>query len=338
MMNKTLKVCLSRDFPLILDRQKNDIYFIYDKLSVFIGQNQYYDPYAIVDDIPENPVSGILYLILQDGTVRSYSNYEMNIIATVENTEQLNLLKQSGATFFINSDKRHLDLQRKLVTLPYLNGTYELTVDLAKNVVIDHDTVIRFDPKSNMFLMDNNKISDTYFHSGGYRGKETSTVNTVISDMRIAPEVKISKSEGNILKVNEDGLYVNAEDRVRKEQFDDWAKRYSDYKVYMERYLADLDTQIGDIADIVSVDAIIRRIDNALREAYPEIEDILARYNDLADQIQKMRSDLFSYSSDRYNIAYEDLTEQVTQASQDIWDTFEHELEELEGSGYNIGS
>ena len=50
---KTLKVCLSEELPIITERDPNTIYFLYDKLLVFLGQSLYNDPYAIVESMPE---------------------------------------------------------------------------------------------------------------------------------------------------------------------------------------------------------------------------------------------------------------------------------------------
>lgn len=329
---RTLRVCLSKDFPLLTDRDPNFIYFLYDKLFVFLGQNQYNDPYAIVDNIPEHPVSGILYFILKDGSVRSYIEYKLTTIATIENQEQLELLKQSGATFFVSANKRQLDVQRRIITLPFLNGTYELSVDLMKDILIDENTIIRYDPKFRCFVIDNNEISDTYFHSGGYRGSETDSVKTTISDMRISSEVKISKADDNILKQNDDGLYANAEDRVLSQVFDDWATRYKEYKTNMEYYLKSLDEEIGGISDLVSPESIAQKIHDAVEEVYPEIDDIVAKYDDLYKQITDMESGLYDYAQSKYDAIVEELRLLIQDASDNAWISFEDEIKEHEGA------
>ena len=39
MIIKKLIVCLSKDLPPILDRSSDKVYFTYDKLKLYIGQN-----------------------------------------------------------------------------------------------------------------------------------------------------------------------------------------------------------------------------------------------------------------------------------------------------------
>ena len=149
---KTLRVCLSSELPELLNRDPNFIYFLYDKLTVFLGQSIYSDPYAVVEAMPEAPINGMLYFVM-DGTVQVYIEYSNKVIGQIENEDQLELLKKAGTTFFVNSEKRYLDLSRRIVTLPFQNGTYELTVSLANNLKIDKDTVIGFNPETNHFEM-----------------------------------------------------------------------------------------------------------------------------------------------------------------------------------------
>ena len=122
-MAKTLRVCLSSELPSIYDRSINFIYYLYDKLEVFLGKNYYSDPYAIVETFPDNPVLGMLYFCLNDGTVSSYINNTKEIIANIETQEQLEILKQAGTKFFVNSDRRYLDVKTKIISLPFKNGT-----------------------------------------------------------------------------------------------------------------------------------------------------------------------------------------------------------------------
>ena len=176
---KTLKVCLSSELPLITERDPNTIYFLYDKLLVFLGQSLYNDPYAIVEAIPENPVFNMLYFDLSDGKVKAYIDYSITEIAEVETPEQLEILKQSGTTFFVNSEKRYLDLRRRTVTLPYQNGTYMLTVDLANNLKFDENTVLGFNPETNCFEVIGKYDDFDMVFTRRYRDLDTHTVDTI---------------------------------------------------------------------------------------------------------------------------------------------------------------
>ena len=48
---KTLRVCLSSDLPGLLDRNPDYLYFLYDKLFLYSGQNILDVNFSIVDNI-----------------------------------------------------------------------------------------------------------------------------------------------------------------------------------------------------------------------------------------------------------------------------------------------
>ena len=45
---KTFRVCLSSELPPEVDREDNYIYFTYDTLSLYLGQNEFCDNFAIL--------------------------------------------------------------------------------------------------------------------------------------------------------------------------------------------------------------------------------------------------------------------------------------------------
>ena len=330
---KTLKVCLSNELPLLSDRDPDIIYFLYDKLTIFIGQNMYYDPYAIVETVPENPVTGILYFTLDDGKVRVYVDYEMVEIAKIENKEQLEILKQSGSTFFINSKRRYLDLNRRIVTLPFQNGTYELTVSLANDLIIDKDTVIGFNPETNMFEIIGDKYDHDLLFIKDYYGENTSTIETKIDDgHRIISEAKISKGYNNIIKIVNDGLYADISDRVSKEEFDNLVVSYKEYKTYMEHYLNCLQSKIDDGIKIISPESISKRILEALENVYPEINDTLESFDKLYAQFEGIERRSKIYADEKYQDAYNELREVVLDISNNVWEDFGSETTSKENT------
>lgn len=315
---KTLKVCLSKDLPSLQDRDSNTIYFLRDKLIIYLGKSMYHDPYAIVEDIPSEPITGLLYFLLSDGTVRSYIEYQVITIAQIEDEEQLELLKQTGSIFFVNSQRRYLDLARRIVTLPYNNGTYELTVDMANSLKIDEKTVIGFNPATNMFEMVGDSYNEMIFD---YKGKNSNSVNTTVSDKRISSEIKISEVYGNIIKVASDGLYATV-DGVSKNQFDSWTTAYREYKTYMEGYLRSLSEKIDDNEQKVSMSTINEKIYNALKEQYNDIEYALDKFNEYSERFEGMENRIKGYSDKQYEDIYTLLSGQIREATMNPWEEF----------------
>ena len=321
---KTLKVCLSRDLPSLQDRDSNTIYFLRDKLIIYLGKSMYHDPYAIVENIPEEPISDILYFLLSDGTVQTYMEYQMVTIAQIEDEEQLELLRQTGSIFFVNSQRRYLDLARRIVTLPYNNGTYELTVDMADSLKINEKTVIGFNPSTNMFEM----VGDTYKEPiFDYKVKNTDSVNTIISDKRISSEVKISEAYGNIIRVASDGLYANVKNTVSKNQFDSWSSYYQEYKAHIESYLRILDDKIEKIDINVSNTTINERIISALQKEYSNIDQALDKFDEYIQELREIEIRVKEYSDKKYEEIHQLLSEQIRLATEDPWGEFFVELE-----------
>ena len=316
---KTLKVCLSSELPLITERDPNTIYFLYDKLLVFLGQSLYNDPYAIVEAIPENPVFNMLYFDLSDGKVKAYIDYSVTEIAEVETPEQLEILKQSGTTFFVNSEKRYLDLRRRTVTLPYQNGTYMLTVDLANNLKFDENTVLGFNPETNCFEVIGKYDDFDMVFTRRYRDLDTHTVDTHVSEHKISADIKVSKMEGNVLRIHTDGLYASSGDKVTKDRFDSLLKSFRDYRTDMEEYLNNLAERIGMEQ---GKGTLAERIDTALQKVYPEIDEALANYEEFAQKFDGLEERLTGYVDQRFVDTQQNILELYGEFLDNPWDTF----------------
>lgn len=330
---KTLRVCLSSELPSLLDRDPNFIYFLYDKLTVFLGQSLYSDPFAIVETMPENPIFNMLYFVLEDGKTKAYVDHRVIEIAEIENTDQLEILKQSGTTFFSNSEKRYLDLQRRIVTLPFQNGTYELTVSLANELKIDKDTVIGFNPETNTFEIIGKREDFDLVFTRGYRGKSTKSIDTQVSEHRVSGELKISKAYDNILRVLNDGLYANAKDKVTKKQFDSWVSSFHEYKSNMEYFIRDLTSKVGDSQELVNQETINSKILSALEEVYPEIDNALANFDSMAEQLGKIEQSSKEYSDKKFTEAQEELRTLILEITNNPWEDFgEVEISQDNGS------
>lgn len=320
---KTLRVCLSSELPELSNRDPNYIYFLYDKLLLYIGQSLYNDHYAIVEKEPEYPITGMLYFIL-DGKVKIYIDYIWETIAQIENDEQLEILKQSGSIFFVNAERRYLDLQKRTITLPYSNGTYELTVSLAKDLKIDENTIIKFNTETNEFEIVGNIQDHDMVFTRDYIGKETASITTEVSEHRVSSEIKLSRAFDNILKIIPgEGLYADASGKVTKEEFRSWVSKYQDYKANMEYYLKDLNDQINGSLGSVSEKAVSSKIQTALQEVYPEINSILLNLDSMYKKFEEIEERSKTYTDEAFQKAYDEIYGAVLNAMQDPWETIE---------------
>ena len=321
---KTLRVCHSEDLPSIHDRDINYIYYLYDKLEVFLGQNYYSDPYAIVETYPgDNVVAGMLYFCLDDGYVRAQVNLETTEIAKIESDEQLEILKQAGTKFFVNADRRYLDVKTKLITLPFRNGTYELTVSLANDLKIDENTVIGYNPETQEFEIIGDIQDFDLVFSRRYKGVETNTIKTNVEDHKISSDVKLNPAYDNIIKETPRGLYASVDDRVTSTVFKNWIDKFMEYKDDMEIFILELADLIEKAEEIISSDTISRKILESLQQVYPEIDSYLENYNQYAQEIDDFETEIHDYADQRFTSALADVQDQIDHATNDPWEIFE---------------
>src|SRR5574344_925938 len=126
-MSKVLHICKSEDLPLLANRDANYVYFVYDKMAIYLGRNYYSDPFCIVEKIPQNPVEGMLYITL-NGDLKTSLDSKIIDIGSIESENQKQYLLLAGTVYFMKAESRYLDLQTKTIQLPYQNGSYQLTV------------------------------------------------------------------------------------------------------------------------------------------------------------------------------------------------------------------
>lgn len=319
---KTFRVCLSSELPSLLDRDPKFIYFLYDKLVLFFGQNLYNDPFAIVESIPDNPVNGLLYICINDGYCKIYHNHQIYNIASIEDESQIEILKQSGTTFFTNAERRYLDLQRRIITLPYQNGSYELTVSLANDIMIDENTIIKYNIETKQFEIFGKHQDYGMLFTSDYKGVDTKTVKTTVSSNKISSEVKISDKADNIIKILSDGLYASASDKVKKEEFNLLVKKFDQYKTQLDNFMEVLEKEITEAQIIVSEESISKKIKEAIEEVYPDIENIINSYDTVLERIEGIELRSKEYTDTSFEEAREDLSNMISQAMSDPWGEF----------------
>lgn len=321
---KTLRVCHSSDLPVMQERDINYIYFLYDKLEVFLGRNYYSDPYAIVETYPfDNAIPGMLYFCLDDGYVKSQVNLEDIKIALIENEDQLEILKQAGTTFFVNADRRYLDVKTQCISLPFKNGTYELTVNLANDLEINENTVIAFNPETQEFEIVGDIQDFDIVFSRDYQAVDTDSVDMTIEDHKISGDVHISGLEDNIIKATPYGLYAMVNDRVPSTVFEDWVDRFKTYKEDMDRYMEELADLIEEAEEIISGDTIATKIHEALEEKYPLIDEALANFDEYAQKIDNIEQEINDYTDQKFDDAVNTLEQRIDDATNDPWEDFD---------------
>jgi hypothetical protein len=108
---KTLRVCLSSSLPPLTDRDRNYLYFTYDDLALYSGQNTLYENFVITHEIPEEQVEGMIYILDTDGSVHRKEDYQDLVIAEIEDSSQVEILQKAGTMFYVNSNYKYLDSQ-----------------------------------------------------------------------------------------------------------------------------------------------------------------------------------------------------------------------------------
>lgn len=315
---KILRVCLSNELPDEVDRTNQYLYFVYDKLVLLLGKNYYSDPYVIVEKLPTNPISGILYITL-NGEVKAFHDQSFIDIATIESTDQIEILKQLGTTFFIQADKRYLDRKRRLLMLPYHNGTYMLTVNLAKDLKINEKTVIRYDPEKEEFYIEGEHEFENFRR---YQGAETSTVTTKVEDHCIHADIRLSSDPRNIIKLVGDGLFAGITDKVTNADFVVFKKQYYEYKDMLDGFLADVNEAIENAEIHIGEETIATKIQEAVEEYYGEMVDVFDRYEELATKLDLFEESSTAYTDKVFSETRDELLTLFSEATKDQWGKF----------------
>lgn len=323
MEKRILKICSAKELPYILDRKVNYLYLLYDKLLLFFGQNPYYDPYVICEKMPDDPITGCLY-ILFDGSVKSYIKDEIIEIATIEDPLQLSYLKTLGTTYFIMADKRYLDIQHRTLQLPYHNGTYSMTVSLAKNLKINDKTIVRYNAEKERFYIDGEYDGIPDFRK--YKGKTTKSVALEINNHCIHANLRLSSEPGNILKIVNGGLYasvnnLSSDDILNMEEFTELRESYEKYKSDTEQIINSLSEEISKF-EIISDDSIFSMVKEAVSEYYSDIDKLLAYYNTISDKLKELEINSKNYTDKVFEEKVKELQNSLGGTTVPSWGEF----------------
>lgn len=299
MDSKILKVCLSSEFPDILERKENYIYFLYDKLELYFGQNRLSEDFAIANKIPEYPVPGMIYILNTDGSVHRQVDYTDIIIATIESEDQIELLKKAGTIFYINTNKRYMDSQRRTLTLPFNNGNYELSVAMKNEQIFDNNTILKYNENSKRFEVYGDLDEEFIDFSKPFRGGETSSVKIKADGPSLKANVKISSLMNNMLRAASDGLYVFTKDKVDRKEYEEWADKINEFEQYSEDVIDRIESDLAHLQEVASEEAIHNEIMNILIAKYPTIEEALEKYQEIADSLSDIETEVLNYSTSK---------------------------------------
>ena len=305
-MAKILRVCTSEFLPPIKERNNSYIYFVYDKMTIFLGQNRYTDPFCIVEELPANPVEGMLYITLE-GEVKSYHDMKIIDIGYIEDPEQLQYLYDAGTTYFMKAEYRYLDQQSRLLILPFQNGSYQLSVSAANNIKIDKNTIIKFNPITNRFELYGDSYIDTTNLDGKLSGDTTETVSTRIEDGIIRADLKLSEKNGNILKIFGNGIYANIGDIATTEQVENLALLYENYSTSVAALMNEIREEMDEKGYNITEDSLSAKILESLEQYKPDIADMFDKYQYIYNQLGYIRDSSVRYTDDKIDSAKEEI-------------------------------
>ena len=328
---KTLRVCLSSELPPMTDRTPDYLYFTYDKLYLYHGQNLMSDNFAIASEIPEAQVTGMIYILDTDGSVHRKDNYSDEVIAEIETPAQIELLKKAGTMFYINADHRYIDSQRRSLTLPFNDGTYELNVSTKNDAVYDNNTILKFNEKNNRFEMYSDTSEDFIDYSKIVRGGSTNTVDMSVNGPRLYGNVKVSNMAGNIIRKSSDGIFAKSDNLLEREEFNEWVTNNTDFRKYALNVLSRLEQELNATKQLVNRDTILNEIIRQLSARYPSIEVALDNYDDFKATLDAIETDLITYAEENIREIRTYLYGQFDIYSNwnnldDSHETFEHEV------------
>ena len=321
---KTLRVCLSSELPDISERTSDYIYFTYDKLFLYVGQNRLNVNFVIASELPDidNQVEGMFYILNTDGTVHRKSDYQDHVIANIESEDQIDLLKKAGTMFYINSDHRYLDSQTRSMTLPWNDGAYELNVSTKKDMVYDENTILKFNPETNRFEMYGDTTEEFIDFSKPFRGKETKSAIITVDGPRIYANLKISNIPDNIIKLVGDGLYINGNKFVSAAKFSEFAQYFNEFENNANNALTKLNEEIDDIKELITPEYINNEIYTILEEKFPTIQTAIDNYAEFVARLTELESSIVTYMVDTTAQTIDEINNTVEQNSS--WDNLDN--------------
>lgn len=293
---KTFKVCLSSNLPGELQRKFSEIYFVYDKMELYCGPNLINENFALVQELPENPVEDMLYIFTSNGSIHRITDYEDVIIANIDNPNDVEILQKVGTTYYVDANRSYIDKQRRVLTLPFNDGEYELNISTKNDILFDNDTIAKYNPSHGRFELYGDDSAEFIDYSKPFRGATTPTIETRVDGPRVSANVRISKALNNILKASSDGLFVRSTNLVKSEVFEQWKSTIDEFKQSAQDVLDRIDTELSFVQNLITQDSLNSDIRDILNDRYGDIDQIIGNYNDILDRLDTIQDLLMSYT------------------------------------------
>ena len=316
---KSFVICSSEFLPPAQIRNPDSIYFLYDTLDVYNGRTQYYGLYCIVAELPDGsdpdnmPVKNMMY-IKMNGDVWMINNDLPEMIAQIVDPEQTIYLVKAGTSFLLRSGYRYIDHQTKVLSLPYKNGSFQLSVMVDKPIKIDNQTILVYNEETGKFEIDGERYYDEFGRNPEilkYTARETNTVKTFIQNDHIHADVKISQKAGNIIHVRTDGLYANTEEFVSVAEFQELVRRTQAEVVSFNHYLEQLQEAMAHV-DITLTDQTLRDMIIELIEEYePNIREAIEDYDAVVQRFTNTEAEVVEYIASNIDELKEDMISRI---------------------------
>lgn len=296
---KTLRVCLSSELPPVIDRSPEYIYFAYDKLKLYAGQNEITDNYAICYALPEGQIENMLYILTKDGSVHRKIDYIDSQIAAIEDSSMIELLKKAGTVFFVNADHRYLDSQRRSLTLPFNDGTYELNAAANADAVYDNNTILKFNEDTNRFELYSDTSEEYIDWSKEFTGGESASTKLDIENGQMYGTIKLSNVADNMLRMKSDGLYLKATNIITKDQFDELSRVVDDQKNYVRNTLDFLNNKLYELEQVLTDENVRNEITDILQAVMPDIQEAYDNYAQIKADLDAAEDYVVDYAQQK---------------------------------------
>ena len=325
---KTLKVIKYQYLPVPEERSRSYIYFCYDRMQLYLYQSLYTDPFCIVEKMPEYPATDMLYITLE-GKMYSYYGDIPTYIGEIEhNTDgvidpnQLDILKQAGTVFFMNAEARYIDTQTRTVQLPFQNGNYILSLELAKNLKIDENTVIRYNPSTEQFYIagQNYQYDDRLDNVNKYSGYTTRTAETLMDGHTFRTYVSISDKENNGLTIAENGgLYIDVSDLALQSDYEKILSAFVAYKEVIDNYMDQIVDLVQNATGDITISTINTEILNAFKKYNNDITTIIKFYTETRNRLRNFESDMREQIANQIAIDKQNIIDRINRSA---WGVF----------------
>lgn len=335
---RVLKIVNTHDFPLPFDRLPNYLYMVYDKMDMYLYQSRYSDPFSIVESIPEINVmvENMLYITL-DGYMKTKWGNNIVELGTVEKVgeqidpAQLAILRKVGTVYFMNAESRYLDVQTRMIHLPYQNGEYQLSLSLSKELLIDNDTLIKYNQETNQFEIMGNEFQPFKWLKDIYKyiSVTSKSIETYIEDgfNAIRSNLKISDTANNGITVLENGLFVNVGNFTDLSKYDKLVQAYYDYQVIIDHYIIELRNALNSLVVSITPEAVDEKIHEVLLAYEPTIDQMLDQYDDLAQRIEDLEVEVYRNLDIKIDAAKEEILDYIAHF-QHVWEILPADLDE----------